>query len=125
MDKISKDNVLFNQAFLQLSNDGSGKDNDGMDDDTKVLTVFLLNVIGCIICCLALQAIIILSKKTNAELINLRKNYKNFIEFKKLSDLKRTYSREQHILANKGKENINLIDKAESEKGDAEENGEE
>lgn len=96
-----------------------------MDDDTKVLTVFLLNVIGCIICCLALQAIIILSKKTNAELINLRKNYKNFIEFKKLSDLKRTYSREQHILANKGKENINLIDKAESEKGDAEENGEE
>lgn len=120
MDKSSKDNVKFNQAFLQLSNDGSGKDSDGMDDDTKVLTVFLLNVIGCIICCVALQAIIILSKRTNAELISLRKNYKNFIEFRKLSDLKRTYSREQQILANKEQENTKLIEKDESEKGDLE-----
>ena len=85
-----------------------------MEDDTKVITVFLLNVVGCILSCAALQGVIILSKRTNAELINLRKNYKNFIEYKKLSDLKRTYSRDKEIL-NK-EENLSLIETNENNK---------
>lgn len=84
-----------------------------MEDDTKVLTVFLLNVIGCILCCAALQGVIILSKRTNAELINLRKNYKNFIEFKKLSDLRRTFTRDQEILGNNKKEKLGLLERNE------------
>lgn len=80
---------------MQLSNDGSGNDSGGMDDDSKVLTVFLLNVIGCIVACAAIQGIIILSKRMNNELINLRKNYKTYTEFKKFNDLKRNYSIEK------------------------------
>jgi len=80
---------------LQLSNDGSGKDDDGMDDDSKVLTVFLLNVIGCIIACAVVQGVIIVSKRMNHELINLRKNYLTYSKFKEYNDLKKNHSYEK------------------------------
>ena len=44
--------------------------------------------------------IIIISKKTNQEMISLRKNYKNYLEFKKLTDLRKTLNKEKQGLIN-------------------------
>jgi hypothetical protein len=70
-----------------------------MEDDTKVLTVFVLNVIGCILCCGAIQGVIMISKKMNAELINLRKNYKQYKELIKYREFRKAYTQEKEALA--------------------------
>jgi hypothetical protein len=87
------------RGFLQLSNDGSGKDDGGMDDDTKVLTIFLLNLIGCILCCGVVQGVIMLSKRMNAELISLRKNYKQYKELARYREFRKAYTQEKEALA--------------------------
>ena len=57
--------------------------------------MFLLNVIGCILCCGVIQGVIILSKRMNAELILLRKNYKQYKGLMKFKELRKAYSKEQ------------------------------
>ena len=83
---------------MQLSNDESGEDDDGLSDDSKVTLVFLLNVIGCIVCCGAIQGIIVVSKRTNAELIFLRKNYKQYKSLMSLRDMHKNYNETKQVL---------------------------
>jgi hypothetical protein len=96
--------------FLQLSQDRSGNDSEGMEDQTKIATVFLLNIIGCIVVCLGLQVVIILSKKMNQEMITLRKNYLHYLEFKKFTNLKRSLTREKEALINNSAEEKHDLD---------------
>mmetsp|Transcript_16355 Transcript_16355/g.16300 ORF Transcript_16355/g.16300 Transcript_16355/m.16300 type:complete len:89 (-) Transcript_16355:33-299(-) len=80
---------------MQLSNDGSGEDDDGLEDDTKVLSVFLLNFIFCVICCGMIQGVMVLSKKMNSELNLLRKNYKQYQGYMKFREFRKAYADEQ------------------------------
>jgi len=80
---------------MQISNDGSGDDNDGLDDDTRVIAVFLLNFICCILCCGCIQGIMVLSKNMNSELSQLRKNYKQYHGYLKFREFRKAYAREQ------------------------------
>lgn len=77
--------------FLQLSIDGSGKDNEDIADDPKVLTVFIFNFFACIVCCGFIQGVLVLSKNMIAKLSILRKNYKQYQGFVKFSEFKRSY----------------------------------
>ena len=60
--------------------------------------VFLLNVIGCIVCCGAIQGVIIVSKRTNAELLLLRKHYKEYKSLMNFKDLRKNYTDTKEIL---------------------------
>ena len=73
-------------------------DDDGLEDDSKVLIVFLLNLIGCILCCATLQGVIMLSKKMNAEMIHLRKNYKQYKGLLKFREFRKAYTEEKEAL---------------------------
>lgn len=86
------------RGFLQLSNNDSGNDDDGLEDDTKVLTIFLLNVIGCILCCGLIQGVIMLSKRMNAEIIHLRKNYKQYLSYLAINELKKANLHRNEVL---------------------------
>lgn len=64
-------------GFVQLSNDHSGKDNQGFHDMSKMLLTFLLSGATCLLIVLAVQAFLNLSKEYRYELVKLRKNYRN------------------------------------------------
>ena len=64
-------------GFVQLSNDHSGKDNQGFHDVTKMLLTFLLSGATCLFIVLTVQAFLNLSKEYRYELVKLRKNYRN------------------------------------------------
>ncbi|CAG9310843.1 unnamed protein product [Blepharisma stoltei] len=81
-------------TFTQLSNDGSGEDDDGMEDDTKVITVFLLNILACVLCCGFLQLVLMLSKRMNSELSDMRKNYKQYQGFLRFKEFRRAWAKE-------------------------------
>lgn len=83
---------------MQISNNGSGVHDDGLNDERKVLTVFLLNLIACILCCGAIQGIIALSKKMNAHMILLRKNHKQYKGLLKYREFQKKYFKEKESL---------------------------
>ncbi|CAG9321219.1 unnamed protein product [Blepharisma stoltei] len=78
-------------SFLQISNDNSGQDNDGLDDKKKVYMVFIFNFVACIACFALLQGILIFSKKMNSKLTSLRANYKNFVALSQFKDFQRQF----------------------------------
>lgn len=89
------ENLNKGMNLMQLSNDGSGDNEDGLDDDTKVLTVFLLNIIACIVCCGFIQLVLMLSKRMNNELSVLRKNYKQYQGFLRFKEFRKAYAKDQ------------------------------
>ena len=78
--------VLINQGFLQLSVYTDSM--KSLKPSTQILLTLGISFMISLICCGMMQLIILLSKKMTAELILLRKNYKqhqglmNFREFK-------------------------------------------
>lgn len=100
--QLSKANKLFigrtYNSFinlLQLSYDESEEEEDGtIDDESKIITVFLLNLIACALCCGFVQGVIIVSKKMNVELITLRKNFKQFESLRTFRKLTVTMARQ-------------------------------
>ncbi|CAG9321816.1 unnamed protein product [Blepharisma stoltei] len=80
--------------FMQLSNDDSGEDNDGLEDDTKILLVFILNAITCVFCCAFLQFILMLSKRMSNELSELKKNYRQHQGFLRFKEFRKAWAKE-------------------------------
>ena len=78
--------TIIKPILMQLSDNDSGDSN--LDDETMILTVFLLNVIGCALGCLFIQVVITISKKLTLELAVLRKNYEQFKSLKKFKELR-------------------------------------
>lgn len=64
-------------GFVQLSNDHSGKDNEGFHDVTKMILTFLLSSLACLIVVISVQMLLNLSKEYRYEVVKLRKNYRN------------------------------------------------
>jgi len=64
-------------GFVQLSNDHSGKDNQGFHDALKMILTFLLSAATCLLVVLLVQTLLNLSKEFRYELVKLRKNYRN------------------------------------------------
>ena len=79
-------NSHITPVFMQLSDNDSG--NSNFVDESMILTVFLLNIIGCALGCLFIQGVIIVSKRLTLELANLRRNYDQFKSLKKFKELR-------------------------------------
>jgi hypothetical protein len=93
-----KINIIETGSFLQISNNGSGVDDDGLENDSKLISLILLTIIGSIVSCAGLQGIIILSKRMNSEMIQLRKNYKQYKGLLKFREFRNTYNQEREVL---------------------------
>ena len=78
--------VLINQGFLQLSVDTDSM--KSLKPSTQILLTLGISFLISLMCCGMMQLIIFLSKKTTAELILLRKNYKQYQGFKKFREFK-------------------------------------
>lgn len=78
--------------FLQLSIDETA--DESIVDNSKILSIFFISLTICLICCGVLQIVIILSKRMTAELIALRKNYKQYQGLLKFREFKRAYNYE-------------------------------
>jgi hypothetical protein len=68
---------------MQISNDGSGEDNSGTEDETRMLTIFLLDAIVVILSCACIQGVLYMvnttqSKRLKARYTYLRKNYNTY-----------------------------------------------
>ena len=63
--------------FLQLSNNHSGKDNEGFHNTPKMILTFVLSSIACLLIVLGVQFALGLSKAYRYQLVKLHKNYKN------------------------------------------------
>ena len=77
--------------LLQLSDDDSGVNDSGFDSDTRMLVIFLLNVVACILCCGFIQAVIYVSKLLNMQLLKLQSNYMRYKSLLKFKEFKATY----------------------------------
>lgn len=71
-----------NTGFMELSNDHTGKDNEGFDELTKMLITFIVSAVTCLVIVLLTQSLLTLvtvmqSKEYRYELVKLQKNYRN------------------------------------------------
>ena len=82
---------IHDVSMLQLSDNNSGENNSGFDDDSRILMLFLLNIIGCALCCGFIQGVIMLSKKLTAYQILLKKNYKKYNSLLRFKEFRNTY----------------------------------
>jgi hypothetical protein len=64
-------------GLLQLSNDHSGRDNQGFHDVTKMILTFLLSSVLCLLIVLGVQTILGMSRTYRYQLVKLHKNYRN------------------------------------------------
>ena len=90
---ISKSNSVDkkHEKFLQLSYDQDGQGSDLEDDDSKIIIIFVLNVIACALSCAFIQGVLIMSKKLNGELLLMRKNYTKYQTLLKFKEFKTVY----------------------------------
>jgi hypothetical protein len=86
---------------LQISIDESKAGKIGFDDENKIIIIFLLNFLGCLICCGLIQGIIVMSKKLNNYRIRLKKNYRQYKGLLRYREFHQTYIRERDEMENK------------------------